>query len=101
VTKHVVLYLSNARFTGQSAIPYDQPPEVDSPHDCILFVSQSDAAHDFDSARGLMEKHGWLDVQFKSAGPFVAESINSQQMRVFQHHYEECLKHGDSLVWYA
>jgi len=99
--KHVVLYLANARFSGQGSIPYSQAPEVGSLHDCILFVSQNVAEHDFDSARGLMEKHGWSEVQFKRAGPFAAESINAQQMRAFQHHYEECLQHGDSLVWYA
>jgi len=35
------------------------------------------------------------------AGAIQPESVNSPQMSVFQHYYEACLEHGDSLAWYA
>ena len=99
--QHVILYLCRAQFTGDSAIPYGVSPVIGSSHDCILFVLQNDSDYDFVGARGLLAKHGWTDSEMKRAGPFQAESINPEQMSVFQHHYEECLEHGDSLVWYA
>ena len=99
--RHIVLYLLTARFAGAAEIPYEQAPEIGSSHDCILFVSQARADHDFDFARALMKRYGWADIEFSRAGPFSPESINSQQMSVFQRHYEECVQHGDALVWYA
>ncbi|CAE6781149.1 hypothetical protein XA1311A_24050 [Xanthomonas arboricola] len=101
MTQHVILYLCRAQFAGSSAIPYATPPEVGSSHDCILFVSQDSPDHDFAAAHALLAKHGWTDSEMRRAGTFQSESINPQQMRVFQHHYEECLEHGDSLAWYA
>jgi len=99
--QQVILYLCRAQFAGDSAVPYKQAPEVGSSHDCILFVAQSSSIHDFETARTLLAKHGWSHIEMKSAGPFQPESINPQKMRVFQHHYEECLEHGDSVAWYA
>ena len=99
--QHVILYLCRAKFAGGTAITFAQAPEIGSSHDCILFVSQADPDHDFVAPRGLLAQHGWTDSEMRRAGPFQSESINPQQMRVFQRHYEECLEHGDSLVWYA
>ena len=99
--QHVILYLCKAQFTGGSAVPYAQAPEIGSFHDCILFLSQANQEPDYTAAKSRLSKHGWSDVEIRRAGPFQPESVNPQQMAVFQHHYEECLEHGDSLVWYA
>lgn len=96
-----MLYLCKAQFVGGSVISYAEAPEIGSLHDCILFVLQSAPDHDFEAARSLLAKHGWADPEIKRVGQFQSESINPRQMRVFQHYYEECLQHGDSLVWYA
>jgi len=101
VKKHVILYLCKAQFTGDSAVPYAQAPQIGSFHDCILFVSQAIQEPDYGAAKTRLSKHGWSDVEMRRAGPFQPESVNPQQMAVFQHHYDECLEHGDSLVWYA
>lgn len=101
MTQHVILYSCRAQFTGGSAVPYAQAPKIGSLHDCILFVPQPTQEPDYGAAKTRLSRHGWSDAEMRRAGPFQAESVNSHQMAVFQHHYEECLEHGDSLVWYA
>jgi len=97
----VILFLCRAEFSGHSEVEYAEAPTVGSEHDCILFVAQAIETPDYEAAHCLLSKHGWINARIKSAGPFQPESVNSQQWRVFQHNYEECLEHGDSVVWYA
>jgi hypothetical protein len=99
--QHVILFLCHAEFSGRSEVPYAQAPVVGSEYECILFVAQPKPAPDYEVARSRLSKHGWANVHIKSAGPFQSESVNAQQWQAFQHHYEECLVHGDSVVWYA
>ena len=97
---HVTLFLCQAEFSGQSEVPYAVPPAVGSEHKCILFLAQPGTEPDFDAARERLAKHGWIKAHIQRAGPFQPESVNSDEMQVFQHHYEECLEYGDSIVWY-
>lgn len=101
MTHHVILYLCEAQFTGGGTVTYEQAPEIGSLHDCILFVSQETQEPDYAAVGDRLSKHGWSLTEIRRFGPFQPESINSQQMRVFERHYEESLEHGDSLVWYA
>jgi hypothetical protein len=97
----VVLFLCTAEFSGHSETPYTQAPETGSEHNCILFLAQPDETPDWDTARERLAKHGWVNAHIKRAGPFQLESVNSQQWQVFQRNYEDCLQHGESVVWYA
>lgn len=98
---HVILFLCRAEFSGRSDVPYAQAPITGSSHDCILFVAQPGDSPDYETARAILAKHGWINAHFKRAGPFQPESVNADQWRVFQSYYEECLEHGDSVVWYV
>ena len=98
--QHVILYRGRARFTGVSEIEYKQSPEINSRHDVILFVRQLDAQPHRAKVDDVAKFHGWDELELISVGPLDAESLNDASMKVFRHHYEECLEHGDSLVWY-
>ena len=97
---HVVLFFCRAEYSGKSEVPYSDPPATGSEHNCILFMAQPRSEPDFEAARSRLAKHGWIKAHIRRAGPFKPESANSDEMRVFQRHYEECLEHGDSVVWY-
>src|SRR5471032_2525573 len=96
----VVLYRGRAKFAGSSQVPYRQPPELGAIHDIILFVKQHDAEPTSHRANEVATFHGWCEFDLLSVGSIEPESLNDPTMKVFHHHYEECLRHGDSLVWY-
>lgn len=98
--QYVVLYLCKATFDEVRSIPYSDPPAPGSTHDCILFLRQPSQEPKLDQTRIAMGVHGWHQVEFRRTGLIESESINSPQWQVFQLHYEECLEHGNSLVWY-
>lgn len=97
----VILFYCRAEFSGNSEVPYASPPAIGSEHSCTLFLAQPGEEPDFDAARERLAKHGWTKAHILRAGPFQPESVNSNEMNVFQRNYEECLEYGDSIVWYA
>jgi len=66
----------------------------------MLFLAQPGSEPDFEAARSRLAKHAWIKADIRRAGPFQPDSVNSDEMRVFHRHYEECLEHGGSIVWY-
>jgi hypothetical protein len=96
----IMLYKCEAAFTGRTSAPYGAYPTLNSVHGCILFLRQADGQADADHAIEILAQWGWTNVVIKAAKPIQAESLNDPSMHVFRKYYEECLEHGDSLVWY-
>ncbi|HEY1382554.1 MAG TPA: hypothetical protein VGF43_03015 [Dongiaceae bacterium] len=100
MSQTVVLYKCEATFAGETSFTYAEYPAIGSVHGCILFVSQPDDQVDTQRAIEIFAQWGWSSVEIASVKPIQPESLSDPSMHVFRRHYEECLEHGDSLVWY-
>ena len=92
----VLMFMCDAKFTGEAQVRYAAPPEVESVHRCILLVRESEAGRVSEILKGL----GWEPISTASR-PLAPEDLDAPEMAAFRQHYDAALKDGHSLVWYS
>ena len=92
----VILYLCEARFTGETEVRYGAPPEIGSLHRCVVFVRDSETHRVAEILKGL----GWESITL-TPQPLERGTLGDPSMASFRPHYEACLRDGHSLVWYS
>jgi hypothetical protein len=92
----VLMFMCDAKFTGETVVRYSTPPEVGSVHRCIVFVRESEC----ERLAEFLKQLGWESLSTASR-PFDPQSLNEPSMEPFRRHYDACLKDGHSLAWYS
>jgi hypothetical protein len=95
----VYVYLGEATYTGSTEFKWASP-EIGARHRLMLFLAQDVGSEQQALATSELSRFGFSQIDLKPGRAILVESLNAQEMRVFQKHYEEALAAGSSVVWY-
>src|SRR5947209_7855839 len=71
-------------------------------HDFMLFLRQEQDAPQQMVAMDAVTRYGFVDVRFIAQGRGInVEMLNSPELANFRKNYEDALRDGASLAWYA